>query len=226
MFYDLHIHSCLSPCADDDMTPNNIVNMAKLGGLDCISVTDHNSFAQQRAVKKCCEQMGLSYIYGVEVQTIEDVHVLCYFQTEAAMVLFEKWLSSQLLPIQNDVGYFGHQYILNELDEIVSEETILLLQSIQASIDEVEKQCHLAGGYFALAHVLDRSNSITTQLGFIPENLNYDAIEIKQADQIERVKKMHPHLKPCLWLNSSDAHQLVDIHEADYSFDGLWRDLK
>ena len=78
-YYDLHIHSSLSPCADDDMTPNNIVNMALIKGLDVISLTDHNSTKNVEAVHELCQHKGIKFIPGIEVQTKEEVHVLCYF---------------------------------------------------------------------------------------------------------------------------------------------------
>ena len=215
MFYDLHIHSALSPCGNDDMTPNNIVNMALLKGLNAIAVTDHNSCKQQIVMAKVARASGLKYYYGVEVQSIEEVHILCYFLQEREMMNFQEWLEPLLLPIKNDVNYFGHQYIMNENDEVLDEEPYLLIQSISASIDEVCEKAHEFHGLVILAHVLDRSNSITTQLGFIPESLDFDGIEIKKLSDKVKVMTMHPFLSSDgLWILNSDAHQLIDIAEA------------
>lgn len=220
MFYDLHIHSGLSPCANDDMSPNNIAGMAMLKGLQLIAVTDHNSLKQQRVMKDAAARYGLSYIYGVEVQTLEEVHVLAYFQKLENADQFQKWLEARLLPIKNDIQYFGHQYIFDIEDQVVENEPILLLQSVMADIDETMTAIHECHGIAVLAHVLDRSNSITTQLGFIPEALAFDGIEIKQASDYQRVMEMHPWIsKEIFWLIDSDAHQLIDISEAEHNLD-------
>lgn len=216
MFYDFHIHSALSPCANDEMTPNNIVNMALIKGLNAIAVSDHNSCKQQSVVATLARKAGLKYYYGVEVQSKEEVHILCYFLLEEEMQQFQTWIEVLLLPIKNDVNYFGHQYLMNDMDEVISEEAILLLQSIAASIDEVCAKAHELHGLVVLAHVLDRSNSITTQLGFIPKSLDYDGIEIKRLSDKMKVLKMHSWIsEDGLWLIDSDAHQLMDIAEAE-----------
>lgn len=226
MFVDLHIHSACSPCADNDMTPNNIVNMAIIKGLDMICVTDHQSFANSIAVAKVAKAKGLDCLYGVEIQTVEDVHVLCYFKTIEDMQHFDQWLQSQLSPIENVEKYFGEQLIMNENDEVIAHESRLLLQSIPATLDEVSQQAHVAHGFVCLAHVCDKANAILTQLGFIPQTLKFDAIEVKNESQRQRVKQMHPWLNTT-WITSSDAHQLVDISEAtqSQSIEGLlkWR---
>lgn len=220
MFYDFHIHSALSPCANDDMTPNNIVNMSYLKGLECIAVCDHNSTAQQKVMGQVAQKIGIHYIYGVEVQTREEVHVLCLFEKEKDCLSFGNWLKTQLPPLYNDKHYFGNQLIFNEIDEVKAQEEWLLLQSVEASINEVCEMTHAHHGLFILAHVMDRANSILTQLGFIPFDLQMDGCEIKSCSQKSEVEAMHPYLSDDLiWLIDSDAHQLIDIHEKEYEID-------
>lgn len=229
MFYDLHIHSGLSPCGDDTMSPNNIAGMAMLKGLKLIAVTDHNSTKQQKVMKEVSEKYGLSYVYGVEVQTQEEVHVLAYFKRLDDVKQFQVWLNQQLLPIKNDVQYFGYQKLYDKEDQVIGYEDCLLLQSVMTDIDETMRVIHDHHGLAVLAHVLDRSNSITTQLGFIPETLQFDGIEIKHVDDYERVMALHPWISPqVFWLCDSDAHQLVDISEAEFQLDlevleAVWR---
>ncbi len=208
---DLHIHSALSPCANDDMSPNNIVNMALIAGLDCISVTDHNSLKQQKIMKQVADRIGIHYIYGVEVQTVEDVHIIAYFREENDIETFQSVLNEHLLPIQNDVNYFGNQFLFNEWDEVISHEEVLLIQSLDLSIDELEVQIHRCHGLMCLAHVCDKANSILTQLGFINENLQFDMIEVKNQAQKKHVIEMHPWIKDPFWIVNSDAHFLQDI---------------
>lgn len=217
MYYDLHIHSCLSPCSNDDMTPNNIANMACIKGLDVISVTDHNSLKQQRVMKKVCDAIGIKYIYGTELQTIEEVHVLAYFKRYEDVILMSSYVEQHRMKVENNKEFFGHQYLMNEKDEIIGEEDDLLLVSLDVSLEEIIDVIHFYHGRVVLAHVLDRSNSITNQLGFIPKGLNFDALEVKDSLQQARVLKMHPHLskEDTIFLFNSDAHQLIDISEKE-----------
>lgn len=209
--YDLHLHSALSPCSDDDMTPNNIVNMAILNDLDFIAISDHNSLVQQQSIKKVA-QGKIKILYGVEIQSKEEVHILAYFYKESQIDSMQEYLDQYLMVRDLDVNYFGHQYIMNERDEIVGEEKRLLLNSIDRGIEEIEYKIHELGGFMVLAHVRDRSNGIITQLGFIPLTLKYDGIEVKDEIQRKEVMAMHPWIKArVIWLYQSDAHTLGDI---------------
>jgi Predicted metal-dependent phosphoesterases (PHP family) len=228
MFYDLHIHSALSPCAADDMTPNNIVNMAILKGLDLIAITDHNTIGQLEAIDKVVKNSKIDLIFGLEVQTIEEVHVLCYFQEFHQVQAFYEAMKPHWILVKNDEDYFGKQLLFDENDAIVGKVEDLLLTSIYWSLEEVEKQVHHFGGAFVLAHVMDRLNSVTTQLGFIPKHLRFDGIEIHNEEQKLECLALNPWIEDTIWLNSSDAHQLIDIHEAQYQIDKqtlkkLWR---
>ncbi|MPM90249.1 hypothetical protein SDC9_137370 [bioreactor metagenome] len=213
MFYDLHIHSALSPCASNDMTPNNIINMAGLLNLDVIAVCDHNSTEQQQALHEVALQRNMRLVYGIEVQTAEEVHVLCYFRQLAECQLFGQKIKDQLIPIRNDPHYFGHQYVMDQSDEIIKEEPLLLLNSVMYSIEQVCDLVHLHHGSMVLAHALDRHNSIITQLGFIPLQLKFDGIEVKNISEKQRLLASHPWITETVWLTNSDAHYLTDINE-------------
>lgn len=217
MFYDFHIHSCLSPCSNDDMTPNNIVNMALIKGLDMIAVCDHNSTKQQKAIHAVAEKNGLKIMYGVEIQTIEEVHICCYFKDLLDVNNFQDWIDIKLPTIKNDSNYFGNEWVMDESDQIINSEQILLLSSVNATLDECIDKVHDCNGKAVLAHVIDRVNSVTHQLGFIPENCKFDGLEIKNLEQMFEVKKRHPWICETTWFINSDAHQLNDIHEAEYS---------
>ena len=233
MFYDLHMHSCLSPCADDDMTPNNICNMALIKELDIIALTDHNSTKQLAAIDKVCKELPLKLLYGAELQTSEEVHCLGIFNTLDKALQFQKWIDEKMPKVKNDVNYFGNQWIMNELDEVIEHEDNLLLVSLNASIEETVDAIHEYGGKAILAHVLDRQNSITTQLGFIPMGLAYDGIEVKSNEQKLRVLETHKWIKEedTVWFIDSDAHQLINISEKDNFlqdsvFERLWGDTQ
>lgn len=228
MFYDFHIHSCLSPCSDNNMTPNNIVNMALLKKLDRIAICDHNSTKQQRAIHEVAKRHHLSLLYGVEIQTLEEVHVCCYFKTIQQIEDFQLWMDSKQGPFINDEAMFGQQLIMDDKDQVIGSEEKLLLTSLNASLDEVCDATHRYAGRIVLAHVLDRVNSITYQLGFIPRNCDFDGIEIKSDEEKEKVLMQAPWITDTTWLINSDAHQLVDISESthamtDEEYSNFWR---
>ena len=231
MFYDLHMHSCLSPCAEDEMTPNNIVNMAFIKGLDLIAVTDHNSTKQLPAVAKAAENIGMKMLYGAELQTIEEVHVLGLFNTLEKSQVFQKWIDERMPDVPNDEDFFGHQWIMNEMDEKIADEPRLLLVSLNATLEECTDAIHAHGGRVILAHVLDRQNSVTNQLGFIPMDLPYDGLEVKNEEQRLRVIESNPWVTEdsTNWFIDSDAHRLTDMSEPDHFlrdsvYQKLWGD--
>lgn len=218
MYYDLHIHSCLSPCADDDMTPNNICNMAVIKGLDVIAVTDHNACRNLPAFDVCAKNVGLQLIYGCELQTIEEVHILGLFQTLDQAMVMQEWIDRRLKKVEFDPAYFGNELIMNDKDEVVSHEKILLLSSLDTSVEQTIEAIHEHHGAAVLAHAAGRTNSICVQLGFIPKGLPYDAIEVKKAEDMLYIKKIHPWINDdnTLWLMDSDAHRLIDISEQEH----------
>ena len=229
MFYDLHIHSCLSPCAEDEMTPNNICNMAVLKGLELIAVTDHNSCMQQPSISEAADKAGLKALFGAELQTSEEVHILGLFAKLEDCMMLQKWIDTVLPVIPNDTGYFGKEEIRSGADdELIGIENRLLLVSLQASLEETVDKIHECNGKAVLAHVLDRENSIINQLGFIPQNLNIDGLEVKNDEQKKEILQMHPWMneKDENWFTDSDAHRLIDINEAQHSIEiSLYQEL-
>ena len=135
--YDLHIHSCLSPCGDDDMTPGNIVGMAAIKGLDVIAVTDHNSCRNCPAVLKLAEQYGVLAIPGMELTTSEEVHAVCLFSELSAALEFDRFVYEKLMKFPNREEIFGKQQIMNEEDICIGTESNLLINSTELSFDEV-----------------------------------------------------------------------------------------
>ena len=210
--YDLHIHSCLSPCADDDMRPNNIVNMALIKGLEMIAITDHNT-TRQLKVAAAVAKDKLKFIYGVEIESIEGVHLLAYFKDDTQLDKVENYLDQHRFSQKNNEDYFGKQILCNDIDEEVGSFDNLLIVACDVSIDEISCFIHSLGGIIVIAHCLGRANSIITQLGFIPREFKFDAIEVKNLDQKLELLKTHPHLKDEFFIYNSDAHRLVDINE-------------
>lgn len=213
-FYDLHLHSALSPCGDEDMTPNNIVNMALLKGLDIIALSDHNSAGNLRAVAKAAGSR-LLVIPAIEVESAEEVHIVCYFPSVDRAEQFSEELKAQLPPIENRPDIFGRQLYLNEKDEVTGEEHQLLVCASGLSIEQVFSLTANYGGASVPAHIDRSSSSILSNLGFIPPDLPVSALEITAKRRAELEQKYAGFRI----LTNSDAHYLEDIAEPEFSLD-------
>lgn len=232
MYYDLHIHSALSPCGDDAMNVHNIFRMAYIKGLDLIAITDHNSLKQQAHLHEVIQEDVLEnkidFIYGVELQTSENIHLLAYFQKNTDLRMIQKWIDEHLILVENQVDYYGHQYIFDEQDEIVEEELNLLLSSLDLNVYEVVEAIHQFGGIVVLAHVMAKKFGIYEVYQGIPHDLDYDGIEVRSIKEYRDLKKVCFDVKDEFVFMNSDAHQLEDIQEAIYEMDEekwnqLWR---
>ena len=153
MLYDLHMHSCLSPCAEDDMTPANIAGLAKLAGAELIAVTDHNAADNLPAVQCCCNAYGLRLLPGVEVNTAEEIHVLCYFKTVDTALEFGRLLYAALPEFPYDPAVWGRQLVMDENDEVLRTVDKLLTGAVSMDIYEVKAACEALGGVAVPAHV-------------------------------------------------------------------------
>lgn len=214
-FYDFHIHSCLSPCADNDMTPNNIVNMAKLKSLNVIAITDHNSARNARAVMECGKKAGLLVLPGMEVETAEEVHVLTLFAQPEQCERMEKLVLAAMPPLENKVEIFGEQLVCNQLDKIVDREKQMLVTASSLAIQQVADLTNQMGGVCIPAHVDRSSYSVISNLGFIPGELRFSAVEVSKKLPLQEVVSLYPDLEKYRILISSDAHYLWDISEAE-----------
>ncbi|HHW70795.1 MAG TPA: PHP domain-containing protein [Clostridiales bacterium] len=210
---DLHIHSALSPCAADDMTPNNIINMAILKGLDIIAITDHNSCDNIEAVMEVGGD-DIFIIPGMEVQSKEEVHLLCYFTDLDTIFTFDSIIRAKLPKILNDPNIFGNQYIMDSFDNIVSTRDELLLTSVDMTVDEITQEVRRLDGLVIPAHVDRMSYSILSQLGFIPSELEFSTLEVSDLTAIDEL-----NLKGYNYILSSDAHFLGDIMEREMFVD-------
>ncbi len=214
LFYDLHIHSALSPCGDEDMTPNNIVNMSYLKGLDIIAITDHNSCRNARALVEA-GRGKIKVVPGMEVTTSEEVHTLCYFPDIEAAEDMGEFIYQHLPRFKNDPEIFGRQLIMNEEDEIIGFEEKLLVNAIDLDIYDVAVETKRRGGLFVPAHIDKSSYSITSNLGFMPPDLIVDGVEISSRGFDEFGEKYEQY---GVILNS-DAHYLENISEKENRLD-------
>ncbi|WP_069649210.1 PHP domain-containing protein [Caloranaerobacter ferrireducens] len=210
--YDLHIHSVLSPCGDKDMTPNNIVNMAYIKGLDIISVTDHNTMENVEAVMKVAKKRDILVIPGIEVTTKEEVHVLCYFRNIEDGMEFQDFIYRGLPDIKNNEKLFGSQLLMDEDDNIIGKIDKFLLNSTKYTIKEINDFVNKLNGALVPAHVDKKSYSILANLGFIPDELNIKTVEVS-SDYFSLSTDTLINLDRYNVLKNSDAHYLGDINE-------------
>lgn len=212
--YDLHIHSCLSPCGDEEMTPNNIVGMAQLLELPVIAVADHNTARQLPAVQKLAEEAGILLVPAIEITTAEEAHVLSLFpDLESALAMSDE-LYEALPPVRNKPDIFGAQIIMDEDDNPTGELTKLLINATRFPIGEVFKRVRGHGGVPVPAHIDKSSYSVLSSLGMIPPELEVKTVEVSPNG----IKKgfVPPGDEKYRVITDSDAHALEVLsgHEA------------
>lgn len=212
--YDLHIHSCLSPCGDEDMTPINIVNMAKLLDLNIIAVTDHNSCKNCPAVYNYARKNKILAIPGMELCTVEEVHVLCFFESLGDAMAFDAYVYKRLIKIPNNEKIFGKQEIYNEEDVKIDDEPYLLINATDISFDDIRVLMKEYNGVYIPAHVDKSTNSLISNLGFVPPWADFTCVEIKKPENAKELIDRHTYFKECNIISNSDAHTLGKINEA------------
>lgn len=210
LYIDLHIHSCLSPCADDEMTPNNIMGMAMIKGLNIIAITDHNSTDNISSFLELQDDYGIEVIPGIEVTTKEEVHVLGYFFNMEDAKYAGYTFKSSLPHKKNVPEIFGHQLLMDKQDNIVGELDDLLIAATSYSLYDVVKIIRDCGGIAVPAHINRGNNGIIQNQGFVPEDLMFTTLEYSRTLPIESSILKGKHK-----LISSDAHYLGDILEKD-----------
>ena len=220
LYYDFHIHSALSPCGDKDMTPNNIVNMAAICGLDAIAVSDHNSVGNVRAAIAAGKKAGVAVIPGMEVETEEEVHILTLYPSPDAAEAAAKEVYKALPDIKNRPEIFGEQLIMDEDDNVVGIEEKLLISAAAMSLNRLFDTVKSVGGLFIPAHVDRHSYSVLTNLGFIPDDLDIQTIEVsRNTADLAAYLDSRPELEKYRIMRNSDAHYLADIAERDAYLD-------
>lgn len=208
---DLHMHSCLSPCGDELMTPNNIVNMAIIKGLDAIAVCDHNTARQLPAVEQVALESGLTLLPGIEITTAEEIHLLAYFGSVGEALEFSDYIYEHLPPIPNRPEYFGVQQLMDSEDEPTGTEDRLLLTALDLSLSDLTRDINAAGGLAVPAHINRGSNGLLIGLGMLPADEKFAALELSSASPAPACD-----LGAYKLLFSSDAHYLENMAEREY----------
>ena len=216
---DLHIHSCLSPCGDNDMTPGNIVGMSLLNGLQIVALTDHNSVKNCPAFFKIAKANGIIPVAGMELTTSEDVHAVCLFRSLEDAMSFGEFVDGKRFPIKNNPEIFGRQLVIDENDEVCDEEELLLINAVNIPLDEAFDEVIRRGGVCYPAHIDRSSNGIIAMLGDFPPEPAFTAFELNDINSLEDCRKRFPVLteRRLVHVASSDAHYLTDISEEGFA---------
>ncbi|MBK7713228.1 MAG: PHP domain-containing protein [Bacteroidales bacterium] len=215
---DLHIHTTLSPCGDLEMHPVNIISEAEKKGLDIIGITDHNTTRHCKLISQLAAKKDIFVLQGAEVTTKEEVHCLVFFEKTDALKTFQDYLDTNLPDILNVPEIFGDQVQVDENEMIIFEEPRLLVNALCKSLEEVEKFVHSLNGLFIPAHIDRLKNSIYSQLGFLPDDLAADALEISRNSSPEKFGAAHPEINRFPLITSSDAHYPENIGMASTNF--------
>ena len=235
MKFDLHIHSCLSPCANLEMSPSEIVTRAVAAGIDGIALTDHQSARNTPAIAECARRAGLKCLFGMEVQTAEEAHTVALFDTTEQALALTDWVYAAMPKRVNDPETFGDQPVVTWDDDIVEMEWRILAMGCRRTIPETAAKVHELDGLYIAAHI-DRPNfSVISTLGAIPEpppttncqqptTKYFDAVELSRtADESLWLPKAAGYAV----IRSSDAHNLDDVvrvwteAEGEFSIAGL-----
>jgi PHP family Zn ribbon phosphoesterase len=218
-YYDLHVHSCLSPCGDNDNTPNNLAGMAAIKGLQVLALTDHNTCGNCPAFYTACKRQGIIPIAGMELTTAEDIHLVCLFPSLEEAMAFHEAVQSHRIKIPNRPDIFGEQWILDEEDNPLGTEGYLLLNATDLSLEEGTALVRQMNGLAYPAHIDRDSNGIVATLGFFPDQPDFTCVEYREKEKQAQWEQRFPLLKNKPVVVSSDAHYLWDINEAEHYFE-------
>lgn len=207
---DLHIHTCLSPCAELDMYPTAIVKRAEAEGLDMIAICDHNASENVHYVRKAARGTGLIVLPGMEVTSREEVHVIALFDDPSVLECLQEMVYNHL-PGKNNEDAFGMQVIVNDEDEVEGFNERLLIGATELALSDVTDTIHRLGGLAIASHIDRESFSVLSQLGFIDEDASFDALEVTRSLGVREGRRRYPELASFPFVTASDAHIIDDI---------------
>lgn len=215
LFFDLHLHSCLSACADEDMTPANLAAMCALAGIQVAALTDHNTTGNCAAFSRAAARHGILAIPGMELTTAEEIHVLCLLPDLNAAEAFGNYIYGLLPDIPNNKRIFGAQIYMDGEDGVLGEEPRLLSTAAAVGINQVAGLLREFGGVSFPAHINRPSNSLFSNLGFWDETLGFPLAERSGSCPPDFFAR-HPELGDVPIITGSDAHRLDQIMDAAY----------
>jgi PHP family Zn ribbon phosphoesterase len=215
---DLHIHTCLSPCAELDMSPLAVVNKAAEKGIDIIAVTDHNSAENVLAAQRAALDKDLTVLAGMEIASSEEAHIIALFNKVETVIALQDIVYANMLPEENDERMYGEQIIANEHDEVLGFNKRLLIGGTLLPAQDIMNTIHSLGGLVVASHIDKEAFSIISQLGFITEDMGFDALEMSPNMDRNTAEITFQMYNSYAWISSSDAHFPEDIGKRTVSF--------
>ncbi len=207
---DLHVHTCLSPCADLEMYPSAVVDKSIAEELDIIAICDHNASENMQFVLRSAEGKSLTILPGIEITSSEEVHLLALFDTLGDLKKIQDIIYDHLSGTNRE-EVFGCQAIVNDLDEVEGFNDKFLLGATKLPLLDIIHLIHSFGGLAIASHIDRESFSIISQLGFIDQDIPLDALEITRQTGIQGARIKYPELARFPFIESSDAHFIKDI---------------
>jgi 3',5'-nucleoside bisphosphate phosphatase len=208
---ELHSHTVLSPCAEVEMIPPLIVQTAIEKGINLLAVTDHNASANVIAVQKAAQDTGLIVLPGMELQTREEVHLLCLFDTLEQLAAWQSLVNEHLPPLENDIEFFGEQFVVDEAGDFIRRETRLLLTSSDLSLEEAIGAVDAIEGLAIPAHIDRKANGLLEILGFVPTGVKIEALEISRHIAVDVAPLRYPQIRGYPLVRDGDAHRLNEF---------------
>ncbi|MHA1574544.1 MAG: PHP domain-containing protein [Alphaproteobacteria bacterium] len=217
-FADLQIHSCLSPCGSLDCSPAKIVDAAVKKKLDIIALTDHNTAENCPAFAKTIEATpNISGFYGIEVNSVEEIHLICLFGNVDIAVEFGTFIISHLPDEKNNPKFFGDQPVVDAEENIIKIEDAFLAAATDLSLNEITNQVHNRSGIIIASHIDRTINSLFSQLGIWPDDIKIDGCDLSFRGEEEKWRIFVPENIP--FIRTSDAHYLEDIGKQSTKLD-------
>jgi PHP family Zn ribbon phosphoesterase len=213
---ELHVHTLLSPCAELEMIPPLIVQEALDRNIDLIAITDHNATANIEAVQKAAAGSGLKVLPGMELQTREEVHLLCLFDTLEQAYALQEQVDRLFPPIPNNPDYFGEQFVVDATGDFICREERLLLASIDIGLHEAVEFVGGLGGLAIPAHVDRKAYGLLEVLGFVPTDVPIEALEVSRNVKIAEAPDRFPQVRGYPLLQGGDAHRLEELLGANH----------
>jgi len=210
-FADLHVHTALSPCAGDSATPPNIVASAIQNGMQMIAVTDHNSAENVEAVAACAGRQGLKVIPGMEIASREEVHLVCLLGSIAQALELQQIVYAALPGGQNRPDIFGRQLVMDGDGNTTGECLRMLMGAADLSLEEIIRAVHWLDGLVIAAHIDRPSFSVIANLGMVPPDAQFDALEISASLTQDDAVARFPFIAGFPLMTASDAHLPQEI---------------
>lgn len=203
---ELHVHTVLSPCAGVEMIPPLIAQEALENGIRLIAITDHNASANIAAVIEAAQGTGLVVLPGMELQTKEEVHLLCLFDTLEQVTTWQKTVDALLPNLPNNIEYFGEQFVVDSTGEFIRREERLLLNSVNITLEDAAAQVTALGGLAIPAHIDRQANGLIAVLGLIPPG--FEALELSRHITPNEARQKYPQTRNYPLLQGGDVHLL------------------